>query len=373
MAEFDNRLEMLQAAADSLGDDGPVPTAALAELETCREELRVAEEELRTQHEELVSVLERQSMPAANGHLLDDLPVAALASDRLGVLTGVNRPAAQLLGDKPHVLIGKPLASYVDGDRKPFRQLLGRLASGDHRSQLRVGLCGRSGTVTSALLIARREGDGVSWVVVPDEVVGQGGQPVSVAAADAVVSAHVAIAGLAMLPITTATLPELLAEVEKLAVAALPATNNVNLAVDTGKGALSEATSPPAIPAAVVIPLVAQGSPIGAMQVFTSAGQPLDAVAQRTAELFAEAAAAVVGNARALLQSRDLVQNLSQALEHRSVIEQAKGMLMVVRHCDEDAAFDQLRIASQQTNTKLHEVARRLVLTMSREGAGRAG
>ncbi len=366
LADFDDRLEMLQAAAGSLGDDGPVPIAALSELETCREELRVAEEELRTQHEELVSVLERQAVPAVNGHLLDDLPVAALSTDRLGVLTSVNRPAAQLLGDRPHVLIGKPLISYIEGDRKPFRQLLGHLAGGDHRGRLQVELTARSGNNTSGVVIARREGDGVTWVMVPDDE-----SAVGPAAAEARERAHEAVAGLALLPITTTPLPELLAGVAKLATAAVPGAGQVLLVLDDHRR--SNAVEPSAPDHAVVLPLQVQGSTIGTMRLLPEGVRTtLSPAARRTAELFADAAAAVVGNAQALLQSRELVQNLSQALEHRSVIEQAKGMLMVVRHCDEDAAFDQLRIASQQTNTKLHEVARRLVLTMSREGAGRA-
>ncbi|PZS37059.1 MAG: hypothetical protein DLM59_00035 [Pseudonocardiales bacterium] len=361
---------MLQAAAGSLGADGPVPTAAMGELETCREELRVAEEELRTQHEELMSVLERQSMPAVNSHLLDDLPVAALVSDRLGVLTRVNRPAAQLLGDPPHALVGKPLISYVEGDRRPFRQLLGQLAGGDHRARLRVELRARSGAVAPGVLIARRDGDGVTWVVVPDEAT-QAAAPLAPADAEAWESAHMAVAGLALLPITTSALPDLLADVEKLAATAVPGAGRVTIVLDAD-GREASAGDGEAGVAAVFI-LHAQEGRIGTMRVEPDGSEPLDAAAERTAELFAAAAAAVVGNARALLQSRELVQNLSQALEHRSVIEQAKGMLMVVRHCDEDAAFDQLRIASQQTNTKLHEVARRLVITMSRESAGRAG
>jgi PAS domain-containing protein len=370
LAEFDGRLDSLHASADSLGDGG-VPAAALAELETCREELRVAEEELRTQHEELVSVLQRQGMPVVNAHLLDDLPVATLVSDRLGVLRGVNRPAAQLLGERPHLLVGKPLAAYVDGDRKPFRQLLGRLAGGDHRSRLRVNLCARSGTLTPAVVIARREGDGVSWVVVPDEVLD--GAETS-AQADVLESAHLAIAGLALLPITTTALPDLLAEVEKLATAAVQGTARITLVLG---GQDAEVPEAPEVPEEadetgrpVTFPLSAQGSHIGSMRVVPDAPEGLGPVATRTAELFTAAAAAVVCNARALQQSRELVHNLSQALENRSVIEQAKGMLMAVRHCDEDAAFDQLRVVSQRTNTKLHEVARRLVFTMSREDVG---
>ncbi len=137
LAEFDDRLEFRRTTPPGDGEDSRA--TELAELETAREELRVAEEELRSQQEELVSALERPMMPATNGHLLDDLPVAALATDKLGVLTSVNRQAAQLFGELAPRQAGKPLAAYISGDRKPFRQLLGRLASGDHDAR-----CGSS-------------------------------------------------------------------------------------------------------------------------------------------------------------------------------------------------------------------------------------
>jgi AmiR/NasT family two-component response regulator len=59
--------------------------------------------------------------------------------------------------------------------------------------------------------------------------------------------------------------------------------------------------------------------------------------------------------------SRRLVAQIEEAMASRSVIEQAKGILMVERNCGDDAAFDLLRTASQRENVKLRDVARRLV------------
>jgi len=50
-----------------------------------------------------------------------------------------------------------------------------------------------------------------------------------------------------------------------------------------------------------------------------------------------------------------------EATRHRAVIEQAKGMLMLTRRIDADAAFLELCRHSQHTNTKLHEVAAGIV------------
>jgi hypothetical protein len=48
---------------------------------------------------------------------------------------------------------------------------------------------------------------------------------------------------------------------------------------------------------------------------------------------------------------------LEQALESRSVIDQAKGVLTLARGYDADAAFDALRLASQQRNVRVRALA----------------
>lgn len=48
-------------------------------------------------------------------------------------------------------------------------------------------------------------------------------------------------------------------------------------------------------------------------------------------------------------------------VERRAVIEQAKGQLMLTLHVDEQQAFELLRAESQHTNTKLRDVAARIV------------
>jgi hypothetical protein len=52
---------------------------------------------------------------------------------------------------------------------------------------------------------------------------------------------------------------------------------------------------------------------------------------------------------------------VAEITEHRAVIEQAKGMLMLVYGLDEDAAFDLLRWRSQSSNVKLRRLAEIIV------------
>jgi len=52
---------------------------------------------------------------------------------------------------------------------------------------------------------------------------------------------------------------------------------------------------------------------------------------------------------------------LEAALVSRAEIDQAKGMLMAVHGLTAEQAFGRLVELSQNTNTKLHEVARNLM------------
>lgn len=57
----------------------------------------------------------------------------------------------------------------------------------------------------------------------------------------------------------------------------------------------------------------------------------------------------------------DVQLALLRISEHRSVIDQAKGMVMLAVGCDEDEAFTLLRRRSQDANIKLNDMCHRLV------------
>jgi PAS domain S-box-containing protein len=58
---------------------------------------------------------------------------------------------------------------------------------------------------------------------------------------------------------------------------------------------------------------------------------------------------------------RAVTEELDEIVAHRALIEQAKGMLMVVYDLAPDVAFAVLRWRSQELNIKLHDVAGELV------------
>ncbi|MEV6830689.1 ANTAR domain-containing protein [Amycolatopsis sp. NPDC051102] len=62
------------------------------------------------------------------------------------------------------------------------------------------------------------------------------------------------------------------------------------------------------------------------------------------------------------------VEQLREALRSQPVIEQAKGMLMLLRGWTGDQAFTGLREVSQHTNVKLHDVAAVIVAAGSKAG-----
>ena len=73
--------------------------------------------------------------------------------------------------------------------------------------------------------------------------------------------------------------------------------------------------------------------------------------------------AIAIGNAEAAARTSEDLTQLRTAMMSRASIEQAKGILMERHRIKEDDAFTILTHASQQTNTKLRDVAEELVRT----------
>jgi GAF domain-containing protein len=109
------------------------------------------------------------------------------------------------------------------------------------------------------------------------------------------------------------------------------------------------------------VPLVAAGTCLGAIKVYSAAPAAFDDRAERLLQLFAHQAAILLVNTQTLADAHRTNLQLTDALENRDVIGQAKGILLAQGAVDDQAAFATLVAASQHTNTKLHTVARQLV------------
>jgi GAF domain-containing protein len=117
------------------------------------------------------------------------------------------------------------------------------------------------------------------------------------------------------------------------------------------------------------LPLIAAGAPVGAMNLYSFKERAFGEAEVELATVFASQAAIVLANAQAYSDARELSSGLSEAMKHRSVIEQAKGVLMAAQGADEDTAFQLLVSASQRENVKLRDVAQRIMNDAVARGA----
>ena len=84
------------------------------------------------------------------------------------------------------------------------------------------------------------------------------------------------------------------------------------------------------------------------------------------ASTFARQAGFVLANAQAYWDARTLNENLAAAMETRSTIEQAKGIIMAAQRVSADEAFATLIAQSQHENIKLRDIATRIVTNAAR-------
>ncbi len=114
------------------------------------------------------------------------------------------------------------------------------------------------------------------------------------------------------------------------------------------------------------ISLPVQDSVVGALNVYSTKPHAFDADAAALGKAFAGYAAVAIANAHLLENASSAARQMSEAMEHRAVIEQAKGILMGGRRCTADEAFSILRDLSNASNRKLRDVAAALVAEAQR-------
>jgi GAF domain-containing protein len=124
------------------------------------------------------------------------------------------------------------------------------------------------------------------------------------------------------------------------------------------RGALSALAAP--VPA----PHLTAGLNVYARTAHAFTDEDRDVLAQ-----FAAQAGAVLTNLDALQDAQDLAEHLRRAMEFRSVIEQAKGILVERYKVTVDQSFRLLADASMHLNRKVHDIAADLVLTGELAGA----
>ena len=117
------------------------------------------------------------------------------------------------------------------------------------------------------------------------------------------------------------------------------------------------------------VPLPFQGASIGALNNYATSPRAFGEADVALGEEVAAFVAIAVGNAEAAARATDDVANMRQAMISRSVIEQAKGILMERYKITAGQAFTLLTHASQRSNVKLREIAEELTSTGVLRGA----
>ena len=111
------------------------------------------------------------------------------------------------------------------------------------------------------------------------------------------------------------------------------------------------------------VPLPIQERINGALNVYGREPHAFDDESRAAAQRFAPYATVAVANMHAYQSARSTAENLRIALASRAVIDQAKGILMERHKLTADQAFQALASVSMRTNTKVSDVAERLVAT----------
>ncbi len=112
---------------------------------------------------------------------------------------------------------------------------------------------------------------------------------------------------------------------------------------------------------ALALPLVVGDQVIGSINAYAKSRDAFGDHAVRLGSQFANTAAVAVYNAQLLANAHDRTLRLQRALDSRSVIDQAIGVIRSRSGATADEAFERLAQISQAENIKVHAVAERLV------------
>jgi hypothetical protein len=97
------------------------------------------------------------------------------------------------------------------------------------------------------------------------------------------------------------------------------------------------------------------------LTMYSTRPRALDAERVPIGELLVALGGAVMHNASVYDAAERAVRHLNEGADSRSVVDKAKGILMVGLSCSADEALERMRTISQASHIKVAEVARRIV------------
>jgi len=117
----------------------------------------------------------------------------------------------------------------------------------------------------------------------------------------------------------------------------------------------------------LALPLIADGKPVGALNLYARGAAAFGPGQVRRAENLAENASGALSLMLRLASYSELTDQLRSSLTSRAVIYQALGVIMAQERCTQTRAFEILRTASQHSNVKLRDIASAIVTSVSGE------
>ena len=113
--------------------------------------------------------------------------------------------------------------------------------------------------------------------------------------------------------------------------------------------------------AALSVPVELEGGPIGTLDIYSTKPRDWDNSEVSALQAYAGVVASLLGAAVAANIKGRLAEQLQVALEHRSLIEQAKGVLMANDDIDAATAFERLRAAARSSRRPIVELAHTVI------------
>jgi len=115
------------------------------------------------------------------------------------------------------------------------------------------------------------------------------------------------------------------------------------------------------------VPLPLEGEASAALNLYAPQTHAFSELSVRRAEEHAAQASKALRLAVRISQLREDRENLTAALESRTVIDLATGVIMAQNQCNQDTAITVLRSASNTRNRKLRDVAALLVASVGKD------
>jgi len=134
-----------------------------------------------------------------------------------------------------------------------------------------------------------------------------------------------------------------------------------DMAAETRWGAYPQRAVRAGVRSSLSLPLSLGRRGRGALNLYSSRPHVYGEAEQREAESWAAQASGALAVAWRMAEREEALDQLSRGMATRQEIGQAVGLLMAQRRCTADEAFELLKGASQRSNEKLRDVARRMV------------